>query len=278
MKTLIDLKNVTYTYDEMKVPALSDINLRILAHTWVAVVGVNGSGKSTLARLLNGLLTADSGDIIIDGMALTADSVWDIRKKVGIIFQNPDHQFVGATVEDDVAFGLENLGIPRDQMVELVNWALEQVNMLEFAHKAPQTLSGGQKQRVAIAGVIATRPQIIIMDESTSMLDPQGRQDIMKIMQYLQSELGITILSITHDMTEVIHADQVVVLKEGQIIQSGSVEQIFANPKELAKLGLNPPFTQQVQLELIKQGIDIDSKYLSEQEMVDELWQLYSKM
>lgn len=275
MDPIISLKDVTFTYENAQQPTLSEITFQVKAQQWVAIVGLNGSGKSTLSKLINGLLTADSGTIKIAGEILSEKTVWDIRRNVGIVFQNPDHQFVGATVEDDVAFGLENLNMPRTQMVSRVKWALAQVHMTEFAHKAPQTLSGGQKQRVAIAGIIALQPKIIIMDESTSMLDPNGRKDILRIMRNLQQQLGITILSITHDMAEIVQSDLIIALKAGKIQKQSNVKELFSDINGLTQIGLCAPFTSRLQ-SLIKQaGIPIKIAYQTKQGLADELWQLH---
>ncbi|RHW47706.1 energy-coupling factor ABC transporter ATP-binding protein [Bombilactobacillus bombi] len=278
MKQIVSLKNVTFTYENANKPAIDNINLDIPEREWVAIVGLNGSGKSTLAKLLNGILVADSGVIEIDGEVLSEATIWHIRKKIGIIFQNPDHQFVGATVEDDVAFGLENIGMKRSQMLKRVAWALAQVHMQKFAHKSPQTLSGGQKQRVAIAGIIALQPKIIIMDESTSMLDPNGRHDILNIIQDLQAQLGVTVLSITHDMTEIVQADSVVVLNQGKIQKKATVAALFDELDDLQQMGLQLPFTQRLQRSLQLAGIPIVSRYQTKQGLADELWQLHSNM
>lgn len=278
MKQIVSLKNVTFTYENANKPAIDNINLDIPEREWVAIVGLNGSGKSTLAKLLNGILAADSGVIEIDGEVLSEATIWHIRKKIGIIFQNPDHQFVGATVEDDVAFGLENIGMKRSQMLKRVAWALAQVHMQKFAHKSPQTLSGGQKQRVAIAGIIALQPKIIIMDESTSMLDPNGRHDILKIIQDLQAQLGVTVLSITHDMAEIVQADSVVVLNHGKIQKKATVAALFDELDDLQQMGLQLPFTQRLQRSLQLSGIPIVSRYQTKQGLADELWQLHSNM
>lgn len=277
MENIIQLDHVTYTYEEAVTPALDQVSLQVKPKQWVAIIGRNGSGKSTLARILNGLLQPQSGQVTIAGQVLSDETLWSIREQLRIIFQNPDHQFVGATVEDDVAFGLENQGMPREQMVERVSWALERVQMTDYAQKSPQLLSGGQKQRVAIAGIIALKPKIIVMDEATSMLDPQGRRDIIQLIKALQQELGMTVLSITHDLTEIVQADQVVVLKAGHVLKTGAVKDIFQNPQQLTDFGLQPPFTQSLQLLLQEQKIAIDNQYLTKQELVEKLWQLHLK-
>ena len=278
MDPIISLKDVTFTYENAQHSALSEITFQIQPQQWVAIVGLNGSGKSTLSKLINGLLPADSGTIKIAGKVLSEQTVWNIRRDIGIIFQNPDHQFVGATVEDDVAFGLENQNMPRTKMIARVKWALEQVHMTEFAHKAPQTLSGGQKQRVAIAGIIALQPKIIIMDESTSMLDPNGRQDILQIMRKLQQQLGITILSITHDMAEIVQADLIIALKDGKIQKQTTVKELFSDIDSLTNIGLQPPFTSRLQALLRQAGIPLTTAYQTKQRLADELWQLHLKM
>ena len=277
MDPIISLQDVTFTYENAQHPALSEITFQIQPQQWVAIVGLNGSGKSTLSKLINGLLPADSGTIKIAGKVLSEQTVWNIRRDIGIIFQNPDHQFVGATVEDDVAFGLENQNMPRTKMVARVKWALAQVHMTEFAHKAPQTLSGGQKQRVAIAGIIALQPKIIIMDESTSMLDPNGRQDILQIMRNLQQQLGITILSITHDMAEIVQADLIIALKDGKIQKQTTVQELFSDIDSLTNIGLQPPFTSRLQVLLRKAGIPLTTAYQTKKRLADELWQLHLK-
>ena len=191
------------------------------------IVGHNGSGKSTTARLIDGLLVAESGQIIVDGQELTEDNVWDIRDKIGMVFQNPDNQFVGATVEDDVAFGLENQGLPREEMKKRVTESLELVGMLDFKKREPARLSGGQKQRVAIAGVVALRPAILILDEATSMLDPEGRRELIQTVQEIRKDHQMTVVSITHDLEEVAMSDRVLVMKKGQVESTSSPRELF---------------------------------------------------
>ncbi|NVY96035.1 energy-coupling factor transporter ATPase [Lactobacillus sp. DCY120] len=278
MEPIIELDQIIFTYEGANRPTLKELSLRVQPQQWLALVGVNGSGKSTLAQIINGLLEPQSGRVLITGSQLTADNVWQLRRQMGIIFQNPDHQFVGATVADDVAFGLENQGMPREQMIQRVNWALKRVKMTAFADKAPQILSGGQKQRVAIAGVIAVQPQIIIMDESTSMLDPVGRKDILQIMRQLQRELGITVVSITHDLSEIVTANQVAILQAGQIVQQGTVAEVFSHLDDLQAMGLLPPFTQQIQQKLRTAGVPLPATYQTKRRLLEELWQLHSNM
>jgi len=203
MNEIIELRNVTFSYSEEDArPALNNVSLTIQQGEWIAIIGPNGSGKSTLAKTINGLIEANSGEVIIEGVALNAETVWDVRKKIGMVFQNPDNQFVGSTVQDDVAFGLENVGIPREEMVKRVADAVAAVNMANFMDKEPARLSGGQKQRVAIAGIVALSPDIIILDEATTMLDPEGRHEVIETIQEIKEKENLTVISITHDIDE----------------------------------------------------------------------------
>lgn len=278
MTAIIEVKNLTYRYDEQdKVPALNNINLTIEAGQWVAIIGHNGSGKSTLAKALDGLIEPKAGSIKVAGIELTSQTVWEVRNHIGMVFQNPDNQFVGADVEGDVAFGMENRGIARPEMVKRVKAALKAVNMSAYAKHEPVRLSGGQKQRVAIAGVLALRPDIIIFDESTSMLDPEGRQDIIKLMKRLNEKEGFTVISITHDIDEASLAQRVIVLDNGKIIADQKPAALFTKGQELIDIGLDVPYPERLKHELAKQGITVPEKYLSEEEMVEWLWQLLSK-
>lgn len=201
---LISVEDIVFRYrKDAERRALDSVSLQVYEGEWLAIVGHNGSGKSTLARALNGLILPESGDIKVAGIQLTEESVWEVRKKIGMVFQNPDNQFVGTTVRDDVAFGLENNGVPREEMIERVDWAVKQVNMQDFLDQEPHHLSGGQKQRVAIAGIIAARPDIIILDEATSMLDPIGREEVLETVRHLKEQGMATVISITHDLNEI---------------------------------------------------------------------------
>lgn len=228
---IIELDNVSFSYVK-DTPVLEDVSLEIKKGEWISILGHNGSGKSTLSKLIIGLLKAKKGEIRIDGVTLNEETVYDIRRKVGIVFQNPDNQFVGVTVEDDIAFGMENLEIPREEMLKNIEMYAKKVDMLEYLKKEPYALSGGQKQRVAIAGILAMHTDIIIFDEATSMLDPKGRDTIMQYMRALSDE-GKTIITITHDMKEAVYADQIVILKEGRIITKGSPKEVFSDKKLL---------------------------------------------
>ncbi|MGY3766300.1 energy-coupling factor ABC transporter ATP-binding protein [Vagococcus vulneris] len=272
---LIKLENITYKYfsqDEEAKAALTNVSLDIFPGEWVALIGHNGSGKSTLAKTINGLIEPSSGSILVNGNQVTEKNIWDIRRMIGMVFQNPDNQFVGSTVEDDVAFGLENQGIPREDMVLRVQDALQRVRMSDFAEKEPARLSGGQKQRVAIAGVIALRPDVIILDEATSMLDPQGREEVISTIRKIKEESNLTVISITHDIDEAVFANRVLVMREGQIIQEGTPANIFSRGEELIHLGLDIPFPEKLKASLKQRGISVPKEYLTEEGMVDWLW------
>ena len=272
MSSIIKIRNLTFSYSaEEERKTLDDVNLEIEAGQWVALIGHNGSGKSTLARCIDGLLMPESGSIEVDGLHLTEETVWDVRERIGMVFQNPDNQFVCADVEGDVAFGMENRGIPRAEMQKRVKEVLEAVDMTAFAKHEPVRLSGGQKQRVAIAGVLAVRPKIIIFDESTSMLDPEGKRDIVGLMRRLNDEENFTIISITHDIDEASLADRVIVLNDGRVIDDDVPEKIFASGDLLTKIGLDLPYPEALKEELKEKGIDVPNEYLDEEGMVDWL-------
>lgn len=276
----IEFKDVTFTYPESKAPVLKKISFKVEKGSWTALIGHNGSGKSTISKLINGLLLPDkdSGSVItVSGMNLNSENVWDIREKVGIVFQNPDNQFVGATVGDDVAFGLENRGVPRDQMVQTVKKVLSDVGMLDYIDAEPANLSGGQKQRVAIAGILAVEPEIIILDESTSMLDPSGRDQILKIIKRLMSEKKLTILSITHDIDEADMADNVIVLNDGKILAQASPTEIFSQTEMARQIGLDIPFVDKLIYKLNQLGITIPKDIQTKDELKQYLCQLNSK-
>lgn len=277
----IEFKDVTFTYPESKAPVLKKINFKVKKGSWTTLIGHNGSGKSTISKLINGLLLPDkdSGSVItVSGMNLNSENVWDIREKVGIVFQNPDNQFVGATVGDDVAFGLENRGVPREEMIKTVRNVLSEVGMLEYIDSEPANLSGGQKQRIAIAGILAVEPKIIILDESTSMLDPSGRKQVLKIISELMQKKDLTVISITHDIDEASMADSVIVLNDGEIIDQNSPEKIFNKTSMLKQIGLDIPFTNKLILELNKNGIRVPQNVKTKDELKQYLCQLNLKM
>jgi len=278
MENIIEVRNLKYKYDsESENYTLNDVSFQVKKGEWLSIVGHNGSGKSTTVRLIDGLLEAESGDIIISGDKLTAENVWEKRRQIGMVFQNPDNQFVGATVEDDVAFGLENQGLDYDLMVERVQQALELVGMQDFKEREPARLSGGQKQRVAVAGVVALRPDIIILDEATSMLDPEGRLDLIQIVKKIKDSNQLTVISITHDLDEIALSDRVLVMKEGQVESTATPRELFSR-EDLEELGLDQPFVNQVKAALRQSGLPLPDSYLTEKELQDQLWALLSKM
>lgn len=277
-KPLVSIDGVSFSYEGQQTPALKNITFDILEGEWLAIVGHNGSGKSTLAKLLNGLQFPQEGTIAVCGMVLSEDTVWEVRKNVGMVFQNPDNQFVGTTVRDDVAFGLENHGVPQETMVERVQTSLDKVKMGTFLNQEPHHLSGGQKQRVAIAGVIALQPAIIILDEATSMLDPRGRAEVIETVRELKDRENITVISITHDLEEAAKADRIIVMNKGELYREGTPEQIFEMDEELVKLGLDIPFPVKMSKIMRQKGIGLTKTYLTEEELVTELWTSHSKM
>ena len=278
MENIIEVRNLKYKYDnESENYTLNDVSFQVKKGEWLSIVGHNGSGKSTTVRLIDGLLEAESGDIIISGDKLTVENVWEKRRQIGMVFQNPDNQFVGATVEDDVAFGLENQGLDYNLMVERVQQALELVGMQDFKEREPARLSGGQKQRVAVAGVVALRPDIIILDEATSMLDPEGRLDLIQTVKKIKDSNKLTVIYITHDLDEIALSDCVLVMKEGQVESTATPRELFSR-EDLEELGLDQPFVNQVKAALRQSGFSLPDSYLTEKELQDQLWALLSKM
>lgn len=274
MENIIEVKNLSYRYDHKSEDyILKDVSFHVKQGEWLSIVGHNGSGKSTTVRLIDGLLEAESGDIIISGDKLTADNVWEKRRQIGMVFQNPDNQFVGATVEDDVAFGLENQGMNYPTMVKRVHEALELVGMQNFKEREPARLSGGQKQRVAIAGVVALQPDIIILDEATSMLDPEGRLELIRTVKEIKDKNHLTVISITHDLDEISLSDRVLVMKNGQVESTATPRELFSRP-DLEDLGLDQPFVNQVKAAMIQTGLTLPETYLTEKELQEQLWEL----
>lgn len=274
MKSIIDVKNLSFRYKEnQEYYDVKDITFHVKRGEWLSIVGHNGSGKSTTIRLIDGLLEAESGEIWIDGQLLSSENVWDLRRQIGMVFQNPDNQFVGATVEDDVAFGLENQGLPREEMKKRVAESLELVGMLDFKKREPARLSGGQKQRVAIAGVVALRPAILILDEATSMLDPEGRRELIQTVQEIRKDHQMTVVSITHDLEEVAMSNRVLVMKKGQVESTSSPRELFSRA-DLDQIGLDEPFTNQLRESLRETGYQLPDGYLTEGELEDKLWEL----
>ncbi len=262
---IIEIKGLSFSYRE-GFPALSNINLTIKKGEWVSILGHNGSGKSTLAKLIIGLLKADKGNIFVNNMLLTEETVHDIRKRIGIVFQNPDNQFVGVTVEDDIAFGMENLNFDRIDMINKIEEYSKKVDMFEYLKKEPHALSGGQKQRVAIAGILAMNTDIIIFDEATSMLDPTGRESIMKYIRKLYQD-GKTIITITHDMKEAVNSDKIIILKDGEILKIGETNTILNDKKTLNKSNLEL-------LLPLKLLYKLDDANINNEKVNNILWQL----
>ena len=284
---IIETQNLTFSYadgDEdaaVEIPALENVSLSIERGEYVAILGHNGSGKSTLAKLLNMILIPTVGKIFIDGTDITSedfteDDMFDIRRKIGMVFQNPDNQLVATVVEEDVAFGPENLGLPREEIRRRVNSSLALVGMTDYTRHAPHKLSGGQKQRVAIAGIIAMKPQVIIFDESTAMLDPHGRREVVDIMERLNKEEEITILNITHYMEEAARADRVIVINDGKITLDGTPREVFSNVEKLRSMGLEAPQGNELVLELKKAGLQVDGDSLTEDECIETLYKFLS--
>nr|WP_284707374.1 energy-coupling factor ABC transporter ATP-binding protein [Periweissella fabaria] len=280
VENIIEVKNISYQYPSSTSKALDNLSFSVTKGEWVAIIGHNGSGKSTLAKLLNYLLVADAGEILIDGQLVNEANMWTVRNKVGMVFQNPENQFVGATVADDVAFGLENRGIERERMLALVPAALKEVQMDVFADREPTHLSGGQKQRVALAGIIAVAPKIIILDEATAMLDPKGRKEVIAAIRKLKDRLGkeLTVISITHDIDEAADADRILVINDGQLVEEGTPATIFSSGQRLLALGLDVPYAEQLKLALKNLDVDVPEEYLDEERLVQWLWQLNLKM
>lgn len=271
-ENIIEIKDLVleYLHEEGKLPvqALKGINLNIKKGSFTAILGQNGSGKSTLAKCLNGLMLPTSGNVLVNGMDTASDeTIWELRQTAGMVFQNPDNQLVSSTVEDDVAFGPENVGIAPDEIRKRVDRALKAVDMWEYRRKAPHLLSGGQKQRVAIAGVVAMRPECIIFDEPTAMLDPKGRSEIMNIIGELHSE-GITVILITHFMEEATLADRIIVLEDGNIKIDGTPREVFTKIDEIKKAGLQLPLAAELAHGLRNEGINVPEDVITEEEMV----------
>lgn len=269
---IIEIKDLHFSYDR-KNEAINKLNLEIKKGKWVAVVGPNGSGKSTLAKLLVGLLEADKGSIFIDGLLMNEENINQIRKHIGIVFQNPDNQFVGVTVRHDIAFGLENQLVPQPEIVRLVNEYAEIVGMTNYLEKEPHQLSGGEKQRVAIAGALAMNQQIMIFDEATSMLDPEGKKDITKFIIRLNKEFDKTLITITHDLEFAQRADHIVVMNEGSIIMQGKPEEIFLKGETLKNINLDVPFSLRVY-----EKAKSDDKLKDNQKLMEALWAYCLKM
>ncbi|MEG0215453.1 MAG: energy-coupling factor transporter ATPase [Hungatella sp.] len=258
--------------------AIDGMDLEIEAGSFVAILGHNGSGKSTFAKQLNGILTPTDGTVVVSGMSTAdEDQIWEIRKKAGMVFQNPDNQIIGNVVEEDVGFGPENIGIPTEEIWKRVDESLEAVGMMAYRYRSPNKLSGGQKQRVAIAGVMAMRPECIILDEPTAMLDPHGRSEVVKTVRELNKREGITVLLITHYMEEAVHADRIVVMNDGKIVMDGTPREIFSRVRELKAYRLDVPQVTELAYELREAGVDLPKGILSQKELMQSLLPLFAQ-
>lgn len=271
----IEVKDLNFSYDQ-HLDVVKDVSFTVERGSYMTLIGHNGSGKSTIAKLIIGLLEKEQGSILIDGEELNNETVESIRRKIGIVFQNPDNQFIGATVRDDIAFGLENHQVDPKDMDEIIEKYAGEVGMIEYLNHEPTRLSGGQKQRVAIAGILAMKPEILILDEATSMLDPEGKEDINSLVKQLHKENNMTILSITHDVEEVMKSDHVIVMYEGRIVKDGLPSKMMLNEQELVRLKLDAPYSVKLSNELSKLGIKLKNAGNMEG-MVDELCQLLLK-
>ena len=277
MENIINVKDMTFEYVtiDSKFKAIDDLSLEVKQGEFVAIIGHNGSGKSTLSKNLNAILVPTQGDIYIDGMNTKDESkLWNIRQTAGMVFQNPDNQIVATIVEEDVAFGPENLGVEPTLIRERVEDALKSVGIYELKDRQPHLLSGGQKQRVAIAGIIAMRPKCIVFDEATAMLDPSGRKEVMNVIKKLNKEENITTLHITHYMEEAVQADRVVVVDKGKKLLEGTPKEVFKNVDLLKEIGLDVPYMTELASLLREEGLDLDDDILTVDEMVDKLCQL----
>lgn len=275
---IIELKNVSFSYDK-KNDVIKDVSLSINEGEYVAIIGHNGSGKSTLAKLFNALYFVDKGEVVVDGLdARDKKNVFEIRKRVGVVFQNPDNQLVASIVEDDIAFGPENLGIKREEIGERIDFALSAVGMQKFRKSSPTRLSGGQKQRVAIAGVLALKPKVLVLDESTAMLDPQGRKEVLKVASDLNKNQKTTVINITHYMDEVVSADKVLVMNDGKVVLSGTPKEIFTHRETLRDCGLEIPLALEIADRLMERGISLPQSILTEEQLSEELCALKQRI
>lgn len=275
MANAVDINNLSFEYEE-GAKTIDQISFSVPKGSYTVVLGHNGSGKSTIAKLIIGLLEPKTGDITVDGIHLDEEHLYDVREKVGIVFQNPDNQFIGSTVRDDIAFGLENLCVPTEDMEDIIQTYAKKVNMTEFLDHEPTKLSGGQKQRVAIAGILAMHPSIIILDEATSMLDPRGKIEINNLVHELNQTQNMTILSITHDIEEAALSDHVILLDNGHIIDEGTPEKVLTHKEELERIGLDVPFAYKISKKLHDSGYPI-KPIINKEKLVKELCQLNLK-
>ena len=269
------MEDVSYQYEPDARPAVSHVTLEVERGSFVAVLGHNGSGKSTLAKLMNALFLPTEGRVLVCGMdTLTEEKVWNIRRHAGMVFQNPDNQIVATVVEEDVAFALENLGVPPEEMRRRVDESMKMAGIYEFRERAPHNLSGGQKQRVAIAGALAMEPELIIMDEATAMLDPRGREQVMQTIHHLNKNMGITVVSITHYMEEAAQADRVLVMSKGHVVMEGTPKEVFSQTEKVRALHLDVPQAAELRDELVKAGIPMPEGIIDTGECAQALYEL----
>ena len=275
---MIKINNLSHQYNKGNgkvITTLEDINLEIEKGSFVSIIGHNGSGKSTFAKHLNGLIIPQQGEIEVDGIKIEDDDhIWNIRMKVGMVFQNPDNQFIGGTIEEDIAFGLENIGIPSENMDKIIADAAAKVGMIDYLKRPPHKLSGGQKQRSAIGAVLAMGPEYIVLDEPTSMLDPKGRKEVIDVLRQRNKEDKITIILITHYMDEVVFSDKVIVMDKGQIVLSGQPKEVFKHKDKLLKIGLELPKAAMLQDYLKNEGVKFNECLLTKEELVQKIWEL----
>ena len=268
---ILTLENVSFSYDK-RVLAIKNVSISVEKGEYIAVIGHNGSGKSTLSKLFNGLCVPDHGEVKVDGFSSrNKKDLFEIRKRVGVVFQNPDNQLVASIVEDDVAFGPENLGIDREEIGRRIDFALDGVGMQKYRHASPTRLSGGQKQRIAIAGVLALKPEILVLDESTAMLDPKGRQEVLSVVRKLNQEQGVTVITVTHYMDEIVDADRVIVMSDGEIALSGTPEEIFKQKEKIKSLGLESPLSMEIAQKLIDRGVKLPDGILTREKLLEGL-------
>ncbi|WP_027415390.1 energy-coupling factor transporter ATPase [Aneurinibacillus terranovensis] len=273
--TIVRLQDIQFGYDPTSPDELAvrGVSLEVREREFLSIIGHNGSGKSTMAKMLNGLLLPVSGTVNVDGLSTAnEEELWRIRRRVGMVFQNPDNQFVAPTVEDDIAFGLENIGVPREEMESRIMDALEKVGMTEFRQAEPHRLSGGQKQRVAIAAMLAIRPKVLVLDEATAMLDPRGRKEVLEVVKKMNRDAGMTVIQITHYLEETLTSDRIVVMDNGQAVGEGSPDVIYKQADWLRRLGLDVPFACDVQYRLRQKGIQLPNFSTSAEGVLDGLW------
>jgi energy-coupling factor transport system ATP-binding protein len=271
--TIIRLTDVSFAYEGAEEKAVRGVSFEVKKGEFLSIIGHNGSGKSTLAKMLNGLLLPTEGQVEVEDIATSDEKrIWEVRQTVGMVFQNPDNQFVAPTVEDDIAFGMENIGVPPNEMEARITNALQQVNMTEFRHAEPNRLSGGQKQRVAIAGTLAIQPAVLVLDEATAMLDPRGRKEVLDVVRRMNREAGMTVIQITHYLEETLDSDRILVMDRGKIVGEGTPETIYQKVDWLRKLGLDVPFACDLQHRLLNKGFRFPELKMTGEGVLDSLW------